>query len=268
MTLTLDHGPLSGDPPDTTNYRLDGPRHKLLLHPFPRRIRAMLGGETVADSRRAGLLHETGILPRLYIPVEDVRMDLLERTDHTTHCPFKGDASYWTVRAGGREAENAAWGYEEPLEPAAWLRGHVSFYTERMDAWYDEDEEVHGHVRDPYHRVDVRASSRRVRVRLGETVLAETERPWVLSETGLPNRLYVPREDVREELLEASGTRTHCPYKGDAAYWSIRVDGRRVDDAAWSYPEPFEDALKVRGALCFLGEGIVTEVDGEPQPGG
>ncbi|MGH2803228.1 MAG: DUF427 domain-containing protein, partial [Thermoleophilaceae bacterium] len=114
MTLTLSNGPLSGHPPDTTNYEVRGPEHRLLLQEFPRRVRAELAGETVLDTRRGKLLHETGHLPQLYIPDEDLRDDLLEPSDHRTHCPFKGDASYWSVRAGGRLAENAVWAYPEP----------------------------------------------------------------------------------------------------------------------------------------------------------
>jgi uncharacterized protein (DUF427 family) len=94
MTLTFPGAPLASEPPITTNYAIDGPRHRLLLHPFPRRVRARFAGEVVLDSTHGALLHESNILPRLYVPLEDVRGDLLERTDHTTHCPFKGDASY------------------------------------------------------------------------------------------------------------------------------------------------------------------------------
>jgi uncharacterized protein (DUF427 family) len=263
MTLTLAHGPLSGSPPETVNYRVDGPRHRLLLHPFPRRIRGLLGGEVVVDSQRACLLHETGHLPQLYVPRQDVRDELLRATDHTTHCPFKGDASYWSVEANGSVAENAVWSYLEPLAEAEWLRGYLAFYFKQLDAWYDEDEEVVGHVRDPYHRVDVRGSSRHVRVLAGDTVVAETDRPKLLSETGLPNRFYVPPDDVRRDLLEPSATHSVCPYKGVASYHSLRVGDELLEDAVFFYPDPLENALKARGHLSFTGEGIAVEVDGE-----
>lgn len=263
MTLTMSHGPLSGSPPPSVNYRIEGPAHRLLLDAFPRRVRATLGGETVLDTQRGQLLHETGILPQLYVPAGDVRQDLLEPTDHHTHCPFKGDASYWSVRAGDRVAEDAAWGYPEPLEPAAWLRGQVAFYWDAMDAWIDEDDPVEGHLRDPYHRVDVRDTARHVRVLAGDEVLADTTRAKLLSETGLANRYYIPREDVRDDVLAPSDTTTVCPYKGTASYWSARVDGRELADAAWAYPEPLEDALHARDHLCFSHDGIAIEVDGE-----
>ena len=245
MTLTFPGAPLASEPPITTNYAIDGPRHRLLLHPFPRRVRARFAGEVVLDSTHGALLHESNILPRLYVPLEDVRADLLERTDHTTHCPFKGDASYWSVRVGDRVAENAVWTYESPIAEASWLLGLVSVYPERMDAWLDEDEEVTG-LRDPYHRVDARRSSRRIEVRAGGEVLARSERPVVVAETGLPLRFYLPREDVSADLRPSDTTAT-CPYKGRASYWSL--DG--IEDVAWSYEEPLESILAARDMVCF-----------------
>jgi uncharacterized protein (DUF427 family) len=255
MSLTFPGAPLASEPPLTTNYAIDGPRHRLLLQPFPRRVRARFAGEVVLDSTRGALLHESNILPRLYVPLEDVRADLLERTDHSTHCPFKGDASYWSVRVGDHVAENAVWTYEEPIDEASWLRGLVSVYPERMDAWLDEDEEVTG-LRDPYHRVDARRSSRRIEVRSGGQVLARSERPVVVAETGLPLRFYLPREDVAAELRPSETTAT-CPYKGRAAYWSL--DG--VEDVAWSYEEPLESMLAARGHVSFDASKVeVTEL--------
>lgn len=262
MTLTLDHGPLSGKPPKT-NYSIDGPMHKLLMHPFERRIRARLGDVTVLDSTAATLVHETGILPQLYVPLDDVDRDLLVATEHGSHCPFKGDASYWTVRAGDREAENAIWTYGAPIEAASWLLGLAGVYWDSMDAWFDEDEEIDGHVRDPYHRVDAVRSSRRVEVRLGEEPVAESSRPLLVSETGHPNRFYLPAEDVRTELLRRSKTRTHCPYKGDAEYWSLELEGALVEDAAFSYPRPLADQPRIADHLCLLHSDLITTVDGE-----
>jgi uncharacterized protein (DUF427 family) len=256
MSLTFTGAPLAAEPPATTNYAIDGPKHRLFLHPFARRVRAKLGGETVLDSTRGALLHESQILPRLYVPFEDLRTDLLERTEHSTHCPFKGDASYWSVRVGDRVAENAVWTYEDPLPAAEWLRGLVSVYSERMDAWFDEDEQIFGHLRDPYHRVDARQSSRRIEVRANGEVLARSERPVVVAETGLPLRFYLPREDV-DTALRASETTTTCPYKGVASWWSL--DG--IEDAAWSYAEPLEAMVKARDAVCFdAGKVEVLEV--------
>jgi uncharacterized protein (DUF427 family) len=270
MSLTFPPGPLSGKAPETVNYRIDGPAHRLLMQAFPRRVRATVGGESVFDTTRAVLLHETGYLPQVYVPQADIRADLLRPTDHHTYCPFKGTASYWSVTVGEQDeqvAENAVWAYPEPNPEAHWLQGYAGFYWDAMDEWYDEDERVEGHIRDPYHRVDVRRSSRRVRVLLGDTVLAESRRPLLLSETGLPNRFYLPAGDVRQDLLEPSDTHTVCAYKGTASYWSVSAADRKLTNAVWSYPQAEGDAAAVSGYLCFLHDDLVTEV-GEPgEPG-
>ena len=266
MSLTLSHGPLSARSPEAVNYRIDGPAHRLLFDEFPRRVRAVLGGETVADTVRGKLLHETGLLPVLYFPEEDLRSDLLEPSDHSTHCPFKGDASYRSIRVGDRVARDAVWSYPQPRGAAEWLRGYAAIYWHVMDAWFDEDEQVEGHLRDPYHRVDVRDSGRHVRVLAGSEVIAETSRPKLLSETGLPNRFYVPPEDVRLDLLRPSETRTVCPYKGRASYWSLHLDDEPLEDVAWSYERPLENAAKVPGLLSFSHAGLSVVVDGRPVP--
>jgi uncharacterized protein (DUF427 family) len=263
MTLTLAGGPLASQPPKTVNYRIDGPAHRLFWHEFPRRVRARFAGQTVLDSRNAKLLHESNLLPQLYVPRVDVREDLLEASSHQTHCPFKGDASYQSVRVGDRLAENAVWSYPTPREDAAWLADHVSVYWGSMDAWFDEDEEVFGHIRDPYHRVDVRATSRHVRVTADDVVVAESTRAKLLSETGLPNRYYIPTEDVRTELLEPSTTQTICPYKGTASYKTLRHGDTVITDAAWVYPEPLDGATGIAGHLCFVAEGVQSWADEE-----
>ena len=267
MTLTLDRGPLSPHSPDTTNYRINGPAHKLLMHPFPRRIRARFSGRTVLDSTAAFLLHESAILPQLYVPEADLDTSILEPTEHSTHCPFKGDASYRSVVVGDEVAENAIWAYTEPTAEAPWLDGLVGVYWKSMDAWIDEDEEVAGHLRDPYHRVDARRSSRGVRVLLGEDPIAESESFVMLSETGLPNRFYLPADDVRTELLRRSEKTSVCPYKGDAEYWSLEVDDRTLTDAAFSYPRPLPDLPQIADQICLLHDELRIEIDGEPAEG-
>lgn len=263
MTLTIAHGPLSPRPPEHVNYRIEGPAHRLLFEDFPRRVRASFEGETVVDTRNGKLLHESALLPQLYVPVGDVRSDLLEATNLSTHCPFKGDASYWSVRVGHRVAADAVWAYPEPLPEAAWLSDHMAIYWDKMDVWFDEDEEIKGHLRDPYHRVDVRNSSRHVRVFAGGELIAETSQPKLLSETGLANRYYIPPGDIRPELLKPSDTRTICPYKGEASYWSLTVNGDHIKDAGWSYPAPLENALKAGDHICFSHDRISLEIDGD-----
>jgi uncharacterized protein (DUF427 family) len=263
MTLTMTHGPLSGQPAPS-NYDIEGPAHSLFFDDFPRRVRATLGSATVLDSCRGKLLHETGMLPQLYVPAEDIATELLTRTEHSTYCPFKGSATYWSVSADNRVAENAVWAYEQPMDPAAWLDGYRAVYFDAMDAWYDEDEQVSGHLRDPYHRVDVRHTSARVRVLNDTDIIADTRRALLLSETGLPNRYYLPAEDVSTELLQPSETVTVCPYKGTASYQTLRTDGREVPDAAWSYPEPLT-VPQIRDHLCFDPGLLTVDVDRQEQ---
>ncbi|MET0458273.1 MAG: DUF427 domain-containing protein [Ilumatobacteraceae bacterium] len=260
MSLTLRPGPLATNPPAEVNYTIDGPAHRLLLTPFPRRVRAELDGVTVFDTLDGALVHESNLLPMLYVPADDVDMSLLEPTELSTHCPFKGDASYWSVRVGDRVAENAVWSYLEPIEAAPWLEGRLAFYWDRLDRWFDEDEEVHGHLRDPYHRVDARPSSRTVTVRIGDVVVATSSNPVVVSETGLPNRWYVPARDISTELMVASSTPSHCPYKGDASYWSFRADGVDIADVAWSYEQPYDGLQLIAGHRSFLGDAVTVEV--------
>ena len=187
MTLSLGAGPLGTQPAGDFNFSLDGaPAHRLYFEPFPRRVRALVGDRVVLDSVRGRLLHESNILPRLYVPLEDLDGSLLERTETSTHCPFKGDASYFTIAAGERTLEDAVWTYEDPIDPAAWLLGFACLYWEQADAWFVEDERLFGHLRDPYHRVDVFEASRPVRVTAGGEPIAESERAKLLFETGLP----------------------------------------------------------------------------------
>ena len=261
MALTLGSGPFSEHRGGEFNFEVSAPRdHTLYLENSPRRVRVMFGGETVADSRRVKLLHETKHLPVYYFPEEDVRTDLLEASDHTTHCPFKGDAAYRSLRVGDDFAENAVWSYPEPLDSCPPIAGYVAFYWDAMDQWFEEDEEVFGHPRDPYHRVDVLDSSRHVRVKVNGEVLAESDRPKVLFETSLPPRYYIPPEDVNMELLSPTETQTRCPYKGLASYWSAEAGGESAEDVVWSYPEPTPATEKIRDHLCFFDEKVDIEV--------
>jgi uncharacterized protein (DUF427 family) len=227
MSLTKRPGPLSTSPTPEVNYRIEGPAHRILFEPHPRRFRAELDGRTVLDTVGGRLLHESNILPRLYVPLDDFDASLMERTDHTTHCPFKGDASYWSVRAGDRVAENAIWAYEDPLPEASWLAGYASMYWHVADAWYEEDEQVFGHLRDPYHRVDVRRSSRHAVARANGEVVAETDSPVLVFETDFPVRLLPARGRPRRGA-DAQRAHDHLPLQGDR---DVLVGDRRRRDA-------------------------------------
>jgi uncharacterized protein (DUF427 family) len=237
--------------------------------PWPRRLRVRFGGETVADTRGAMLLRQHGFLPVFYLPLGDVRQDLFEPSDWTTESPYRGTASYWHLRVGDRLAESAVWTYRDPRPGSPDTRGYCSFDFHSMDAWYEEEERIYVHARDPYLRADARRSSRHVVVEVGGVEVAETRRPVLLDESGLITRYYIPLADVRSELLEPSEIFTECPYKGRCDYWSVRTDdGALYADAAWCYRLPLPDVGAIAGHLCFWQEreDTVLRVDGEVLP--
>ncbi len=260
MSLTIGPGPLSTQPEGGVNYTIEGPAHRILFQPHPRRLRALVGGQTVFDTTRGALLHESNIAPVLYVPLEDFDTALLEPTGHTTHCPFKGDAFYWTLRSGDHVRENAVWGYPQPLPEAAWLAPYAALPHDAADTWLEEDEPLLGHLRDPYHRVDARATSRRVEVLFEGELIAASARAILVFETGLPPRAYLPRDDVSNLWPAATQTTSTCPYKGEATYFSVTVGGRELTDAAWSYEHPFPEALAAAGYVSFDHEGLQTRV--------
>jgi uncharacterized protein (DUF427 family) len=265
VSLAMGSAPFGQMPGGRFNDAVTVHGRALYFERSPRRVRGMLGGETVVDSRRVMLLHETGHLPVWYFPAEDVRQELLEPTDRSTHCPLKGDARYWTVRGGGHAAENAVWSYPEPIAGAPDISGYLAFYFGRLDAWYEEDEQVFVHPRDPYHRVDAMPTSRHVRVSLDGQLLAESDRATALFETGLQPRWYLPPGDVTA-TLEPSDVTSRCPYKGQARYWSVRVGDRVENVLVWAYDEPLPAVAPITRLQCFFDERCDVEIDGEVQP--
>jgi len=265
MGLMTGTGPLGRNPTGSFNFDPPPPGRSLYIEPTPKRIRAEVGGETVADSLRALILQESGLQPVYYFPREDVRMELFEPTERHTKCPIKGEASYYSIRVGDREVKNGAWYYPEPIESAAAIADMIAFYWDRVDRWLEEDEEILVHPRDPYHRIDVLPSSRHVRISLEGELLAESTRPTALFESNLPSRWYLPPEDVVAEL-EPTDTVTHCGYKGQASYYAVRLgSGDTVRDLVWTYTDPFPEAVKIQDLLCFFNERVDIELDGERQ---
>ena len=260
MTLTLGSGPFAGQPGGAFNFSLaEAPAHRIFFEAYPRRLRAVVAGRTILDSTGGQLLHETGILPVAYVPFSDLDASLFERTEKTSHCPFKGDASYWSLRLPDADdvREDLVWAYESPQPESAWLEGFAALYWDRVDEVYVEDEPaLGGKLRDPYHRVDAMESSRHVVVRAGGEVVAESDRPVMVFETGVPPRAYLPRTDVKPGVLAPSETRTLCPYKGEASYFSVAG----IEDGAWSYETPLPEALRTQGHVSFHGDGIEMEV--------
>ena len=262
MSLTIGTGPLAPGAAGVFNAAVELPKTLLIFDPYLPRVRALFEGETVVDSLDTRLLHESGRLPVFYFPLSDVRGDLLEPSGKSVEVPAKGIASYRRLRVGDRTVDEAAWVFEQPADSAGFLAGHVAFVWSAIDEWFTEDEQLLGHPRDPYSRIEVLKTTRHVRVSLDGELLAETRRAKALYETALPPRFYIPAEDVRTELLIASPSRSRCAYKGSASYWHVRIGDRVVDDLVWTYRDPEHEAIPIADHLCFFNERVELELDG------
>jgi len=228
-----------------------------------KRVRTYLGGELIADTKRLKLVWEVPYYPAYYFPREDVRMHLLTPNGNIQRSPSRGDAHNFTVKVRDRESVDAAWHY--PESPVAELRDLIRFDWNSMDGWFEEDEEVFVHPHDPYTRIDILHSSRHIEVEVNGVKIADTRRPTLLFETRLPTRYYIPKLEVRMDLLIPSDTVTGCAYKGFAQYWSVEAGGKTIRDLAWSYRTPLPDNVKIAGLIAFYNERADFIVDGERQ---
>lgn len=232
------------------------------LYQSPKRVRVVFGGHIIADSRRAILLRREEAPPVYYFPPDDLQPEILEESGTSAvHTSF-GDVKFYTARINGKERIDAAWIMDRPEKGLAGLAGYIAFQWDLMDAWFEEDQEIFVHPRDPRKRIDIAASSAHIKVLLkGETV-AESHRPTLLFETGLATRYYLPKLDVRQELLVPSDHVTYCPYKGEARYYSLRLGNSLLEDLVWHYRYTTLDASPIATLLCFYQERITIEVDG------
>lgn len=185
----------------------------------------MIGDRTVVDSRRVQLVWEHACYPWWYFPTADVEASL-------------------------------------PTSTVGELPDHVKVDWSAVERWFEEDVEVFVHPRDPYRRIDALPSSRHVVVRVDGEVVADSIRPVILYETGLPPRYYLPPDDVRLDLLAPSDTTTGCPYKGFARYWTATINDRAHPDLVWEYDDPLPESAPIKGLLCFYDEKADVEVDG------
>ena len=258
---------------------------QLRYEPTAKRIRAELAGQTVVDTTGAALVWEPRrVVPSYAVPRSDVRGDLVPASiddaagptgagfslpDVTNLLVLDPRVPFAVHTTEGLAVDLEAAGQHRPaagfLPGDPDLAGLAVLDFAAFDAWYEEDERNVSHPRDPFHRIDVLPSSRRVRLELDGQLLAESARPMLLFETMLPTRYYLPRADVTAELA-ASPTRTWCAYKGQASYFAVTVAGRPVPDLAWTYVDPRHDAIRVRDLIAFFDERIDVIVDGKPQP--
>ncbi|WP_159619239.1 DUF427 domain-containing protein [Arthrobacter zhaoguopingii] len=259
---------------------------ELRYEPTAKRIRGMLDGQTLFDSRKALLVWEPRrVLPTYAVPVADVACELVpeaaapaasrteavvELPDVATSAPVLSPTVPFRIHAGAGVALKARMPGSSVAAEAfrpddADLRDYVVFSFDSLDAWLEEDEEIIGHPRDPYWRVDRRRSSQEVELRLDGHTLASTNRPLLVFETMLPVRYYFPADAVRVPLVP-SDTRSICPYKGRARYWNVELPEQTYPDFAWTYAEPFIETADLHGLVCFFEERADLLLDGVPQP--
>lgn len=245
------------------------PGYVVFTLPAPKRLRVRAGGETLADTTEGLILFESDHLPLYYFPLDSVRMDLFERSSHVSHCPYKGEATHYSLRNRPEDYQDIMWRYHDPLPACPPIGDYVSFYWHEVDHWYEEDQEVFVHARDPYRRVDCLPSSRRVQVFLEGEEVADSKNGVFLFETGQPTRYYLPPDDVRQDLLRPSDRITHCPYKGQAGYHHLQVGEKLYEDMIWFYADPVQEASAIKGLLCFaneFAERILLEGVEQPRP--
>lgn len=229
------------------------------VEPAPRRVRGFAGGELVFDTVAARYVWEHPYYPQYYIPLSDVRRELLVDEEHPQKVQL-GPSRLYSLVVQGHAERSVVRVFDSGVDgPVA---GTVRFEWASLD-WYEEDEPIVGHPRNPYVRVDALRSHRHVRIGLDGLVLADTPCPVVLFETGLPTRYYIDRSDVVFDHLQPSPTHSLCPYKGvTSQYWSIRSGDTVVSDIAWAYDYPLADVAPIARMVAFYNEKVDIVVDG------
>ncbi len=236
--------------------------HDIRVEHSRKRIRILLAGQLVADTIAPLLVWEVPYYPTYYVPAGDVAARLIPAGEADD--PRLGKAELFTVQVpGGGTADRAARKY--PASPARQLHDAIRFEWAAMSEWLEEDEPVYTHARDPHTRVDILASSRRVRVDIDGVTVADSRSPRILFETGLPPRYYLPLSDVRTDLLRPSDTLSHCPYKGTASYWSVDTGKGLHPDVVWIYRTPLPESQKIAGLAAFYDEKVDVFIDEVPQ---
>lgn len=252
--------------PETKNRDRDYPQmaaERGRVEPAPRRVRGYFDNTLVFDTTRARYVWEAPYYPQYYIPISDVRMEHLLDDDHPQRVQL-GPSRLHSLTSHGRTHKAAARVYDTDGDGV--VAGYVRFEWDTLD-WFEEDEQVIGHPRNPYVRVDALRSHRHVKVEIDGVVLAETRSPVLLFETGLPTRYYIDRTDVSFEDLETSDTQSVCPYKGiTSGYWSARVGDTLHPDIAWTYEYPMNQVAPVAGLIAFYNEKLDIFLDGQELP--
>jgi uncharacterized protein (DUF427 family) len=233
---------------------------RVRVEPNPKWVRGVIDGRAVVDSRHSRFVWEIPYYPAWYFPVEDVDAKLIENGE-TLRSPSRGRGTRYDLVVGDRTIPNAAWRHVD--SPVDELRDLVRIEWDALDIWFEEDVEVFVHPRSPEVRVDALPSSRHVRILVDGEAVADTTRSTILYETGLPPRYYVPKTDVRMDLLTPTDLSTACPYKGWANYWNLTIGDQTHDNIVWGYRTPLPESEPIAGLVCFYNEKVDVEVDGE-----
>ncbi len=257
MGLSWQQGPM-GRNPHGQFLVADVPPRLLYAEPLRRRMRAEMGGQTVVESDGAVLLFEPSRYPVAYFPIGDFAEGVLRAADHRTHHPDLGETAWFEIVAGDRRVDRGAWQHVALPAHATLLEGLVAPAWRAMDAVYEENDRILGHAADPYHRIDIRSTSRHLQVRRDGELVADSHAPVVLYESGFAPRWYVPRRDVTADALTADALRTFCPYKGVASYYDVRD----VSQAAWSYRAPIEEVSAIAELVSFEPDKVEVTLDG------
>jgi uncharacterized protein (DUF427 family) len=219
MSLMISRGPLSPHPAGW--FSAPVPSDLVYVEPHPRRIQGVLGGRTVVDTERALLVHRPNRTLSYAFPPDDVAA--------------------------------------LPHEPLPEAPGFVTVPWDAVDTWFEEGRQLVHYPPNPYHRVDCRPTTRRLRVEVAGETLVDTDDTVILFETSLDPRLYVAPALVRTDLLRPSETTSYCNYKGVATWWSAEIGDAVVEDVAWSYDDPLPESTQIKGYLSFdLARAQVT----------
>ena len=230
--------------------KIYGKKHSVFSEISQKRVRLKFNDIFVVDSHRPLLVYENGHLPIYYFPKNDIETMYLSKAELTTTCPYKGDATYWKLNVNEKESINAAWSYEEPVNDQQNIKGLIAFYWDSIDHWFEEDEEIFSHPKDPYVRLDAIKSNRKIKILIDEILIAESIRNTILFQTGLPPQYYFPKDAIIPELV-ALNFKSRCAYRGTADHYSIYLNNTLYENIAWSFTNPTPEMIRIKDLICF-----------------